>query len=981
MSKFSFSSLRSRAIVLILLASLPVLALTIYSYFDQRNQNISDVQRHELLAVSNLAAIQKIRIEDSRRLLITLSQLPHVQSRNHSICSPFFAQLLKQSPQYASIVATDAEGQLFCSAPVTPGPVNYAGRRWFQEVMQSKDFVVGEAIWGRVSGKYGTIVAYPILDDEGRFQGAVAAQLDLEWLAKMLAKSGFPPTTSVIMTDSSRKILFRYPDPEKYIGHTLPDSLVKNMDDSDESEAGGVGLLGEESLFVLTKLSPSQEERVYIGVPLDWAVGPANRALRRHLIVLSLVALFAMASAWYGGKWFIVRPVEKLRAVSERLAAGDMTVRSGPNYPKGELGLLSHSFDQMADSLQAREADLHRANEKLRQEIEVRQAAEMAVETQRQRLYALLDTLPGVIYLMGEDHFIRFANQGFRELFGDPEGKKCYEVVANRSEPCPDCPCLDILNTGIHTQSEWTFPSIPRTFQFFKYPFVDYDGSSLVLGLAIDITERKQAEEALRESELRFRTIFEGAAIGITMRDDQRRLIACNPAYQEMLGYSDAELKGKCAPETIHPDDVDKTITLYQELVSGKQQRAQHEVRYRHKDGKFFWCLVTYSLVRGPQGEPLYSIGMVEDITRRKVAEEALQESEMFLKETQRIARLGGWKANPDIDYLRWTDGVYDIIEAPRDYQPGLSESLKFYLPEYHPLLKISLKKCLATSEPFTVECQVKTATGKILWAEVRGLRTWVAGGEANVIGTLQDITQRKVAEENIHFLFHELMRAQEQERHKISLELHDTVAQELASIKIGLEALRDNPRPTTDEKGNSSVTGLLEKLKHSLNSLRTLSYNLRPPDLEHMGLAKAIQILCEEVVFRTGLRIDFKTAGIEAARLDYEAAINLYRIVQEGLTNVWRHARAKNVNIRLVASYPKIILRLEDDGQGFNPAKQLALNRLNRRMGLLGMKERIAFLGGEMDLESQLKKGTKIKIEIPWSRKSHVSEEKGSYS
>ena len=132
MSKFSLSSLRSCAIALILLASFPLLALTIYAYCDQRTRDISEVQKREFLAVSNLAAIKQSQIDGSRRLLTTLSQLPHVQRRNRSICIPFFAELLKQSPQYASIVATDSEGQLFCSAPATPGPLNYSDRRWFQ---------------------------------------------------------------------------------------------------------------------------------------------------------------------------------------------------------------------------------------------------------------------------------------------------------------------------------------------------------------------------------------------------------------------------------------------------------------------------------------------------------------------------------------------------------------------------------------------------------------------------------------------------------------------------------------------------------------------------------------------------------------------------------------------------------------------------------------------------------------------------------
>ncbi len=481
-----------------------------------------------------------------------------------------------------------------------------------------------------------------------------------------------------------------------------------------------------------------------------------------------------------------------------------------------------------------------------------RKKAELALEAERKKLYTVLNSLPAIVHLKRTDFTILFANLRFTELFGEAGTRRCYEVINGRSEPCEQCRALEVLTTKTPQHFEWTSSLNGRTYESYNYPFCVED-ELLVLTLGLDITERKRAEEALRESEERFRTIFEAAASGITLRGDQGRLVSCNPAYEEMVGYSEAELQGKSFIDVMHPDDVAETLKLYQEMISGKQERGRLESRYRHKEGHYFWGRVTYSLVRGPQGEPLYSIGMIEDITRRKEAEES------------------------------------------------------------------------------------------------------------------------------IRFLTHELMRTQEQERHKISLELHDTVAQELASLKIGLENLRDASRALPDEQVGSQIAVLLGNLQQPLNSIRTLSYTLRPPDLEHLGLVQAIRMHCEELAALTGLHIDFQAAGIEAIHLDYEAAINLYRIVQEGLANVRRHARAQEVTIRLVASYPKIILRLQDDGRGFNLAEKAASSQPDRRMGLLGMKERVAFLGGEMHLESQPLKGTKIIIEIPWSGEGH--DEKNSYS
>lgn len=131
----------------------------------------------------------------------------------------------------------------------------------------------------------------------------------------------------------------------------------------------------------------------------------------------------------------------------------------------------------------------------------------------------------------------------------------------------------------------------------------------------------------------------------------------------------------------------------------------------------------------------------------RSAAERILRENELFLKETQKIARVGGWMANPHTDYLRWTDGVYEIIGAPRDYLPSLSDGFKIFLPQYIPVLKERLANCLANGETFAVECEVKTMEGKIIWTEVRGLAPVREAEGAYVLGTFQDITERKMIE------------------------------------------------------------------------------------------------------------------------------------------------------------------------------------------------------------------------------------------
>ena len=322
MSKFSLSSLRSRAIILVLLAILPVLALTLYSYFDQRERAIREVQRDELVAARNLATLQETLIGTTRQLLMTLARLPQVQRRDRDACDALFAGVLAQCPYYAILAAADPEGQVFASAPEAKGPVNIADRLFFQKAIQTRAFFVGEPVLGRISNKYSINLSFPILDDAGRLQGVLTAGLDLPWLGSQLAKSDFPPTTAMVLSDSTGKVLFRYPEPLKYIGKMLPDFLIKAMTTGDEGVAEGVGLPGDERLFAFARLSPPwQEMRVFLGLPRDWAVGKVNRDLRRNLIWLGLVAILALAAAWFGAGLVIVRAGQEF-APSHRPAGG-----------------------------------------------------------------------------------------------------------------------------------------------------------------------------------------------------------------------------------------------------------------------------------------------------------------------------------------------------------------------------------------------------------------------------------------------------------------------------------------------------------------------------------------------------------------------------------------------------------------------------------------------------------------------------------
>ena len=154
------------------------------------------------------------------------------------------------------------------------------------------------------------------------------------------------------------------------------------------------------------------------------------------------------------------------------------------------------------------------------------------------------------------------------------------------------------------------------------------------------------------------------------------------------------------------------------------------------------------------------------------------------------------------------------------------------------------------------------------------------------------------------------------------------------------------------------------------------MAYDLRPPGLEKLGLVETIYRFCEDFTQMWGLPVDFQSAGLKNLKLDYGIQINLYRLVQEGLTNIRKHAAAGRVTLKLAAAFPNIILRVEDNGRGFDVQARAAAAGQEKRMGLRSMQERVTLLNGEMKLQSKPGQGTKVTIKLPFVEKKSGTKE-----
>lgn len=237
-------------------------------------------------------------------------------------------------------------------------------------------------------------------------------------------------------------------------------------------------------------------------------------------------------------------------------------------------------------------------------------------------------------------------------------------------------------------------------------------------------------------------------------------------------------------------------------------------------------------------------------------------------------------------------------------------------------------------------------------------------GNVTGMVGVISDITERKHAEDLVRDLSQRLIQAQENERQMISRELHDSIAQNLSTLKLYCTLIENRPSSESGIKGSpADVSKLLDQ---TIAAVRDLAYELRPSNLDHMGLVHSLETFCEEFTEKTDIRVDFQAAGIHESTLRSDMKINLYRLVMEGLNNIRKHAAASKATIRLAGTYPNIILRIEDNGKGFDVKERERLIVNEKRMGLRSMKERVNLLQGQMSIHSQLNKGTEIVIQLP---------------
>lgn len=516
-------------------------------------------------------------------------------------------------------------------------------------------------------------------------------------------------------------------------------------------------------------------------------------------------------------------------------------------------------------------------------------------------------------------------------------------------------------------------------------------GKERIASVVRDITDRKEAEAKLRESENKYKTLFEASrdAIILLTPDKRKGLLGANQTALRMFGCtSEEEFTSKTVFDfspAYQPDGTSSREKVGEiDAVVDRQGTDFFEWQHLRADGTEF--LTTVLLTRMDIGGKPILQATVRDITEQKNVERALQESEERFRGIFSESPIGIMVYDFSGQLLEANAAALEIFgvaegQALRSmnlwccpFLPNnVLQRLRSLLPVRYEAcfnhLKASHQGVVATNKRGSLRLEIG------ITPLTRGRKDFCSG----FLFQVQDITEKKRAEEQIRALTRKILDTQEKQRRMISRELHDRVAQDLSTLKMGLETLSGSP-PVVSTEIQQPITSLTKVLDSTISGVRDLAYFLHPPGLDQLGLVRALRQYCEDFGEKTGIQVKFFTIGLDERRLSFQTEINLFRLTQEALSNVHKHAQARNVIIRLASSFPVIILRISDDGRGFHLQSRLAEASREKRMGIPGMQERVGLLGGKMKILSAPGKGTKLIVEVPYKEKAGEPEEDSDY-
>jgi PAS domain S-box-containing protein len=531
--------------------------------------------------------------------------------------------------------------------------------------------------------------------------------------------------------------------------------------------------------------------------------------------------------------------------------------------------------------------------------------------------------------------------------------------------------------------------------------------------------EHRRIEAALRDSEERFRALYEDNPSMYFTVDEAGKVLSVNRFGAEHLGYRVGELVGHSVLRVFHSDDHRAARGHLEDCVGSPGQVFQWKLRKVRGDGRCIWVREFARAIRGGDGRIVVLI-VCEDITEREQAADDLRRTrdEMEERVHRRTTELSNMvriledqvserrraeqalekqraflrqviDVDPNFIFAKDRDGRFTLVnqavadaygtsvdgllgKTDADFNPS-AEEVEFFL-------RMDREVMDTREERFIPEEAITDSTGKVRWLQTVKRPLVDEGGVAGqVLGSATDITARKEAEEKLRrseaalrlsqaelrALAGKLLSAQEEERRRLAREMHDDLTQRLAVVAIEAGKLEQQLASAGQDIPEKLRDIKLQMVKLS-DDVHSISRQLHPSILHDLGLVDALESECSSFARREGIPVEFRAVKLPQA-LPWETSLSLYRIAQEALRNVAKHAEARGAEVTLEPEDGWVLLTIRDRGRGFDPRRTSE----NRGLGLASMEERARLVGARFRIDSESGKGTTVQVRAPLPRAS----------
>lgn len=579
--------------------------------------------------------------------------------------------------------------------------------------------------------------------------------------------------------------------------------------------------------------------------------------------------------------------------------------------------------------------------------------AEAELRSSRDLLRQIIDAVPEPIFVKDARRRMILVNRAECKLTGHPRERVLgqtddgffpeHQVAEFRRRD------LQVLRTGRDnineeqiTDAQGRLHHIVTKKSLLRGP----DGQRMIVGVIRDVTDLKRAEQALREREEQYRTLLENLTVGVFRTTASGKLLQANETHARMLGYrSPRAIIGKDV-RMFYAAPAERDILLAQVR---KHKVVRHfMVNLRRKDGHTILAAISARGHFSPTGELEWLDGVVEDVTERKRIEDALRLTEFSF---ERAADAIVW-ADPAGNIVRVNRAACRLSGYPKHMllRMRVQDLDENFSPERETVFWNELRRRSSA----TWETIMRTRDGRRVPVEVHANYILFADRELNC-AFVRDISERRRIEAERRRFASMLLETQEAERRKLSQTLHDHLGQLLTLARLELGSL-----PKADASSRMALDKATRRLDEALQTVRNLAAALRPSILDDLGLKTALETLAEEYGDTSGLRVSFAWRGPRKI-LSHDAETCLYRVFQEAMTNIVRHAHATRMALWVENTAHRVAFGIEDNGRGLGGRHPWRVG-----MGLINMRERLASFGGDLQVINRPGKGLQLLGWIP---------------